>query len=102
MNHLKKGFIFFDMDETLGFFRNYDGSMNDKGFPDGIYLRPGIKSLLKTLKKNFILCVTTAATFKYTDIVLTQAGLSKYFDRVFTRENFVKLENISEKDNEAS
>lgn len=98
----KKGFIFFDMDETLGFFRNYDGSMNEKGFPDGIYLRPGIKSLLNTLKNNFVLSVSTAATKKYTHFVLEQSGLLDCFDYIFTRDQFVKLENNSELDNEAS
>lgn len=102
MNHQKKGFIFFDMDETLGFFRNYDGSMNDQGFPSGIYLRPGIKNFLQTLQKNFILCVSTAATKNYTKTVLEHSGLLNYFDRVFTRNEFVKLENPSESDNEAS
>ena len=102
MNNKKLGFIFFDMDETLGFFRNYDGSMNEQGFPDGIYLRPGIKSLLKYLKKDFILSVSTAATSNYTYLVLEQAGLLEYFDNIFTRDQFVKLENNSESDNEAS
>ena len=97
-----KGFLFFDMDETLGFFRNYDGSMNNQGFPDGIYLRPGIKNLLKFLKQNFIVSVSTAATSNYTRLVLEQSGLLKYFDNVFTRDQFVKLENSSENDNEAS
>ena len=102
MDQQKKGFIFFDMDETLGFFRNYDGSMNDQGFPSGIYLRPGIKNFLQTLQKNFILCVSTAATKNYTKTVLEHSGLLNYFDRVFTRKEFVKLENLSESDNEAS
>ena len=102
MEHQRKGFIFFDMDETLGFFRNYDGSMNYKGFPDGIYLRPGIKDLLKTLKENFVLSVTTAATKKYTHFVLEQSGLLECFDHIFTRDQFVKLKNNSEFDNEAS
>lgn len=98
----KRGFIFFDMDETLGFFRNYDGSMNDQGFPSGIYLRPGIKNLLQTLKKNFFLCVSTAATHNYTKTVLEHSGLFNYFDRIFTRQEFVKLENSLESENEAS
>lgn len=102
MDHLKKGFIFFDMDETLGFFRNYDGSMNDQGFPEGIFLRPGIKNLLKFLKNNFIVSVSTAATLNYTEYVLAQSGLLGYFDNIFTRNQFVKLENASEDDNEAS
>ena len=102
MDYTKKGFIFFDMDETLGFFRNYDGSMNDQGFPDGIYLRPGIKNLLKFLKQNFIISVSTAATLKYTQHVLQESGLLEYFDNIFTRKQFVRLENASENDNEAS
>jgi hypothetical protein len=102
MDQQKRGFIFFDMDETLGFFRNYDGSMNDQGFPDGIYLRPGIKNLLKTLKENFILSVSTAATVNYAHKVLEHAGLKQYFDKIFTRDEFVKLENQAENDNEAS
>ena len=102
MDHYKKGFIFFDMDETLGFFRNYDGSMDNQGFPSGIYLRPGIKNLLQTLKNSFILSISTAATAKYTQLVLEQAGLIDFFDKVFTRNEFVRLENSSENDNEAS
>ena len=90
------------MDETLGFFRNYDGSMDNQGFPSGIYLRPGIKNLLQTLKSSFILSITTAATKRYTHLVLEQAGLLDFFDKVFTRNEFVRLENSSENDNEAS
>lgn len=87
------GFIFLDMDETLGFFRNYDGSMNSEGFPNGIFLRRYIKEILEKLNKDFILFLTTAATLNYTKSVLEYADLRKYFHRIFTRNDFVKLEN---------
>ena len=96
------GFIFFDMDETLGFFRNYDGSMNSEGFPNGIYLRRYIKDILEKLNKEFLLFITTAATFNYTKAVLEHADLAKYFHGIFTRNDFVKLENATDANKEAS
>ncbi len=96
------GFIFFDMDETLGFFRNYDGSMNSEGFPNGIFLRRYVKEILEKLNKDFILFLTTAATVNYTKSVLEYADLRKYFHRIFTRNDFVKLENATDANKEAS
>lgn len=96
------GFIFFDMDETLGFFRNYDGSMNSEGFPNGIFLRRYIKEILEKLNKEFLLFITTAATENYTRAVLEHSDLAKYFHGIFTRNNFVKLENATDANKEAS
>lgn len=96
------GFIFFDMDETLGFFRNYDGSMNSEGFPTGIFLRRYIKDILEKLNKDFVLFITTAATLNYTKAVLDHSDLAKYFHGIFTRNDFVKLENATDANKEAS
>lgn len=96
------GFIFFDMDETLGFFRNYDGSMNSEGFPNGIFLRRYIKDILEKLNKEFLLFITTAATENYTRAVLEHSDLKRYFHGIFTRNNFVKLENATDANKEAS
>ena len=90
------------MDETLGFFRNYDGSMNTEGFPNGIFLRRYIKDILEKLSKDFILFLTTAATLNYTKAVLEHSGLRKYFHRIFTRNDFVKLEDMGDANKEAS
>lgn len=90
------------MDETLGFFRNYDGSMNDQGFPEGIYLRPGIKPVLTELRKEYHLSITTAATRPYTKKVLEKADLLNFFDGIFTRHDFVQLEAGEEEAGEAS
>ena len=90
------------MDETLGFFRNYDGSMNTEGFPNGIFLRRYIKDILEKLNKDFILFLTTAATLNYTKAVLEHSDLRKYFHRIFTRNDFVKLENATDANKEAS
>jgi hypothetical protein len=90
------------MDETLGFFRNYDGSMNSEGFPNGIFLRRYIKDVLESLNKDFILFITTAATLNYTKKVLEHSNLTKYFHGIFTRNDFVKLENIVDATKEAS
>lgn len=96
------GYIFFDMDETLGFFRNYDGSMDSEGFPKGIYLRHNVKEMLKKLNNDFLLFVTTAATVSYTRVVLEHADLAKYFHGIYTRTDFVKLENEGDANKEAS
>lgn len=96
------GFIFFDMDETLGFFRNYDGSYNTEGFPNGIFLRRYVKEILEKLSKDFILFLTTAATLNYTKAVLEHSDLRKYFHRIFTRNDFVKLEDMGDAKKEAS
>jgi len=85
------GFVFFDMDETLGFFRNFDGALDDAGFPHGIYLRANIREILQELRKSFLIIVTTAATKTYTLNMLSLAGLADLFFGIFTREDFVKL-----------
>ncbi len=90
------------MDETLGFFRNYDGSMNTEGFPNGIFLRRYVKEILEKLSKDFILFLTTAATLNYTKVVLERSDLRKYFHRIFTRNDFVKLEDMGDANKEAS
>ena len=96
------GLIFFDLDETLGFFRNYDGSMNSEGFPTGIFLRKYIRDILEKLNKDFVLFITTAATLNYTKAVLEHSQLTSYFHGIFTRNDFVKLENATDANKEAS
>ena len=90
------------MDETLGFFRNYDGSMNSEGFPTGIFLRKYIRDILEKLNKDFVLFITTAATLNYTKAVLEHSKLTSYFHGIFTRNDFVKLENATDANKEAS
>jgi hypothetical protein len=82
--------IFWDMDETLGFFRHFADYDKEDDVPENIAKfgrKEGIENLLqKLISDGFTHYVTTSGVEEYAKLALNVTGLSKYFRKLFPRE----------------
>ena len=86
----KPKIICWDLDETLGFFRDLTSARNGLGFPstdDSYTLRKDIiKTLNRLLDKGYRHVVTSSAKQSYTERVLHAVCLDAYFEQIFGRK----------------
>jgi hypothetical protein len=83
--------IFWDMDETLGFFRHFPDYDDISAVPEQSKksgLKGGIDGLLSELSSDgFTHYVTTSGMRSYTDIALNATGIMKHFSKVYAMED---------------
>lgn len=86
----KPKIICWDLDETLGFFRNMISARNNQGFPHPedsyTFRRDIIKTLNRLSSKNYRHVVTSSAKLSYSEKVIQAVCLDAYFDHVFGRD----------------
>ena len=86
--------ICWDLDETLGFFRDIVSVRNKETFPDpdDIYvLRLDIlKTLNRFMDKGYRHVVTSSAKLRYTEGIIEAVCLDTYFDCIFGRNDLVE------------
>jgi len=86
----KPKIICWDLDETLGFFRNLVSIRSGREYPDpddSYMLRKDIiKTLNRMISKGYNHVVTSSAKLDYSEKVLGAVCLDSYFDRVFGRK----------------
>ena len=87
----KSKIICWDLDETLGFFRNLVSIRSGREYPgpdDSYVLRKDIiKTLNRMISKGYKHVVTSSAKLEYSEKVLGAVCLDSYFDRVFGRNH---------------
>lgn len=83
--------ICWDLDETLGFFRDIVSIRDRLNFPDpddSYVLRTDIlKTLNRFIDKGYRHAVTSSAKLRYTEGIIQAVCLDAYFDRVFGRSD---------------
>ena len=83
--------ICWDLDETLGFFRNIVSIRDKQTFPDpddAYTLRTDILQILNRLiEKGYRHIVTSSAKLRYTEGIIKAVCLDAYFDGVFGRQD---------------
>ena len=83
--------IFWDMDETLGFFRHFADYEKLEEVPKNLasknLLKNGIEELLQELSADgFTHYITTSGIEEYAQIALNATGIRKYFNNVYARK----------------
>jgi hypothetical protein len=90
-NMVKPRIICWDLDETLGFFRDIMSVRKKLGFPDpddSYVLRTDIvKTLNRMLDKGYRHVVTSSAKLYYTKGIIEAVCLDAYFERIFGRKD---------------
>jgi hypothetical protein len=88
---IKPRVICWDLDETLGFFREIVSVRDRLNFPDpddSYVLRTDIlKTLNRFMERGYRHTVTSSATLRYTEGIIEAVCLDAYFDRVFGRKD---------------
>ena len=88
---VKPRIICWDLDETLGFFRDIISVRDKLGFPDpddSYVLRTDIvKTLNRMLDKGYHHVVTSSAKLHYTEGIIEAVCLDTYFERIFGRKD---------------
>ena len=83
--------ICWDLDETLGGFRNLDPELKELGLPWGV--RHGIhESLARLSAEGFTHVVATSSVEDYAETILKLTGLRDHFAAIFDRETMSKTD----------